>query len=233
MSVPKTLRLPRLVVTAKLLPLSTRRAAAGPPGAFKGVMSTMRKRRRVTDWPVAFLKRRRMSSVPSGQFDGALPPLQTFGVVSRTRLGASDEDCCGSMRLAFAVALGWIGLDRFSGAGAPSCVCAAPKSAPVGETKAKSLALSPVSCGVPDAGLRIQLYAPSFAPAEVKPVPSRKRSAVAPASALKPTASSRCASVKLAGVLVLKRATPVLSGRSSASLGFGLYARSAGGVVPA
>jgi TolB-like protein len=47
----------------------------------------MRKRKTVTGCPVEFLKRRRMSSVPSAQFG----PPQLFAVVSRTRLGGLAE----------------------------------------------------------------------------------------------------------------------------------------------
>jgi hypothetical protein len=52
----------------------------------------------------------------------------------------------GSSSDAFTVLLRWMGLERFSGPGAPSV---APESEP-SVTRAKSAALSPVSCGRPE-----------------------------------------------------------------------------------
>src|ERR1041384_1217606 len=118
-TVPLTVRLPRLVEMAKSLPVNKRISASPGPPFGPAVMSTARKRNLVTVAPVVFLNRRRMSSVPKVQLLGPTPPLQTFAVLSRTRLGTAVEGTCGSLGLGLIVALRWIGEAEFSGPRTP------------------------------------------------------------------------------------------------------------------
>src|SRR2546423_5322701 len=111
--VPRTVTGPPLVATTTSADVIGRRSAV-PAGDENVVMSTMRKRSRVTDCPVVFVNLRRMSSVPLVEV--APGP----GVKSRTRFGGLPTAAAGSIKLALIVALRWIGLDRFSGPGAPS-----------------------------------------------------------------------------------------------------------------
>ena len=107
-------------VAEKPLEVSSRRSAM-PTAGGNEVMSTARKRKRVTIVPVLFLKVRRMESVPSVAF---VP-----GVVSRCRAQVVFEAAPApllfaqplSTREALMVALRCSGLERFSGPGAPRC----------------------------------------------------------------------------------------------------------------
>src|SRR5437588_679441 len=104
-----------------------RRSAIEPDGGGKVVISTMRKRRRVTFEPVLFVTRFRRESVPNCElFAGS-------DVKSRTRFGETDEDFVRSSRSKPKRLLRWIGLDRFSGPGAPS-FWPAPMSVPLVST---------------------------------------------------------------------------------------------------
>src|ERR1043165_3841854 len=89
-----------------------------------------------------------MVIVPSVQFEGATPPLQTFGVVSRSRLGEVEADLVGSSRPFWSV-LRMVGDARFSGPGAPRTETRVEKVPPVVETNSKSAWLLSVSCGRP------------------------------------------------------------------------------------
>jgi hypothetical protein len=85
-----------------------------------------------------------------------------------------------------------------------------PKAAPEVETKAKSSALLPVSCGKPLNILRTKLYSPfSVGETGAMPLPSLNRASVRP----KPAASSRFSAVR--AVVVRKSAMPVLSAISA------------------
>ena len=76
-----------------------RSACVGPdPGLFSVVMSTIRKRKRVTVWPVLLVNRRRMISVPKFLFT-------PVSVTSRTRLGGKEAEVVGSTYDGLIVAL--------------------------------------------------------------------------------------------------------------------------------
>src|ERR1044072_50637 len=175
-------------------------------------MSVTRKRSCVSVWFELLVKRRRMLSVPSGAFG----PTQ---VRQRTAFGAAEASADGSIRdSATSVRAAGDATERddhakpaFSGPGAPRTDCAEPYEPPVVETKTKSAALSFVSCGLPSLNLRTKLYCPSALPIGSRPSPSRKSWLV---TELKPTASTRFAGVKFAGLFVLNRATPPSSGLS-------------------
>src|ERR1044071_7196471 len=86
--------------------------SAIPPGTETVLISTMRKRRRVTGAPVLFTKRRLTDSVP-------LAPFVT-GVKSRTRFGAGGAPMLLSSSNARIALLRLSGLARFCGPGAPT-----------------------------------------------------------------------------------------------------------------
>src|SRR5688572_9494699 len=112
-----------------------------PDGAGKVVRSISRHRRRVTFPPVLLVTVLRKSRVPNiDAFGGLL-------VKSRTRFGGLDWATHGSRTAKPNEALRWIGLDRFSGPGAPRR-CPAPAEVPKVSTKIKSAALLLVSLGV-------------------------------------------------------------------------------------
>src|SRR5947209_10720926 len=224
-NVPNTVSMPRLVVMPTVLESSRRTSACCPPGfgVLSVVTSTTRKRNAVICPPVLLVKRRRIVNVPKVQLDGAVPPLQTFAVVSRTRFGGTDEACCGSIKLALICALRWMGLPglngysglqpQFSGPGAPNCAVALVTVVGSGETSTKSAALSSVSCGRPVASLRTKLNSALLVmpAAGCSPAPSRKSVFATPA---KPTASSLCARSNTDASAVLKIANPAPSGMS-------------------
>src|SRR2546423_14696494 len=105
-------------LAVNVLPVIGRKSAV-PEGAGKVVMSTMRKRRRVTAAPVLFVTLRRMSSVP--KVEVAPEP----GVKSRARAQAEVVEPVpaqpASTSDSLIVALRKTGLDKFSGPGAPGC----------------------------------------------------------------------------------------------------------------
>ena len=101
--------------------------SAKPSAAGKVSRSRIRKRSRVTEPPVLFTKRRRIDSVPWLPFGFA-------GVKSRSRFGVEPEATVESSKAAENVLLRWIGLDRFSGPGAPRR-CPAPADVPFASTK--------------------------------------------------------------------------------------------------
>src|SRR6185295_9606060 len=86
--------------------------SAIPPGTEIALISTMRKRKRVTGAPVLFTKRRLIESVPFSAFGGN-------GVTSRTRFGAAGAPMLESSNKARIVLLRTMGLARFCGPGAP------------------------------------------------------------------------------------------------------------------
>src|SRR6185369_10554491 len=87
--------------------------SAIPPGTEIVLISTMRKRRRVTGAPVLFTKRRRTESVPFVAFGNC-------GDRSRTRFGGAGAPMLLSSSNVRIVLLRLSGLPRFSGPGAPS-----------------------------------------------------------------------------------------------------------------
>ena len=89
---------------------TTLKSAIGP-GGMKALISTTRKRNRVTGAPVLLTKRRLIDSVP-------LIPL-VIGVKSRTRLGGAVAPIVESTKTA--------GIDRFSRGAAKFCGPGAPK----------------------------------------------------------------------------------------------------------
>src|SRR6266545_433336 len=130
----------RSTVTTTAVEVLGRRSAM-PEGAGKVVRSITRQRRRVTFAPVLFVIVLRMSSVPKVElFTGS-------EVKSLTRLGGLEEATHGSSRLTGNDALRWMGLERFSGPGAPRR-WPAPAEVPFVSTKMKSAALLFVSFGV-------------------------------------------------------------------------------------
>ena len=94
-------------------------------------MSTTRNRSLVTGAPVLFVNFRRIESVPFVYgLDAGAPPFGAEGVkvslkelTFLTRLGAALGDARVSIRLALIVVLRWVGLERFSGPGAPRTDC--------------------------------------------------------------------------------------------------------------
>ena len=118
------------------------RKSAIPDGAGKVVWSISRKRNRVTLAPVLLVNVRRIVSVPNVElFPGS-------EVKSRTRFGGLDPATQGSSKVAGTTELRSIGLERFSGPGAPRR-CPAPAEVPFVSTKMKSVALLSVSTTAP------------------------------------------------------------------------------------
>src|SRR5678815_3884256 len=89
------------------------RKSAKPEGAGNVVTSITRNRSLVTFPPVLFTKRRRRSSVPKVEL------LAGSEVKSRTRFGGFEAATVASSRFVEKELLRTIGLDRFSGPGAP------------------------------------------------------------------------------------------------------------------
>src|SRR5690349_12380826 len=85
--------------------------SAIPPGVERVLISTIRKRSRVTGAPVLFTKRRLTDSVP-------LAPFVT-GVRFRTRFGGAGAPMLLSSSNVRIVLLRLIGLAKFCGPGAP------------------------------------------------------------------------------------------------------------------
>src|SRR2546423_478667 len=130
-------------------------------GEFSVVRSMTRKRIRVKLVSVLFVIERRMVSVPAAEFGPTAPAL-----VSRSRLGETDEVFVVSSRLVANCELRLAGEVRFSGPGAPSCETLALKVPPVAEVKLKSAWLLFVSCGSPPEASgerRTKLYSPMAA----------------------------------------------------------------------
>ncbi|HEY9282120.1 MAG TPA: hypothetical protein VIP46_01580 [Pyrinomonadaceae bacterium] len=190
---------------------------------MKVVMSTTRKRSRVTVAPVLFVQRRRIRSAPCGAFGSAV------WVRTRAQIESGSVSCPvhAPMKDDLKRALRSAGPERFCGPGAPSCDCAPPTVPPPVETSWKSSALSSVSRGRPEASLRTKLYSVSMPTAALPigaiPAPSRKAHGSTPCAQadVKPAASSRFGSAAAipAGVerltaTVLKTATPESVGMS-------------------
>src|SRR5262245_42078675 len=103
----------RSTVTTTVVDVRGRRSAI-PDGAGNVVRSMIRNRSRVTLPPVLLTTVRRMSNVPKVElFGGSL-------VKSRTRFGGDAAATHTSNRLTAKLALRSIGLDMFSGPGAPN-----------------------------------------------------------------------------------------------------------------
>src|SRR6185436_6167470 len=101
------------------------RKSAVPTGAGNVVTSTIRNRRRVTAPPVVLVNLRRSSREPE------------FPLPLRTRFGSAELGTQGATSEAFITEFRCIGLERFSGPGAPSRGPAGVKLAPV-SAKTKS-----------------------------------------------------------------------------------------------
>src|SRR5215207_4640599 len=99
-------------LTTTLVDVKALRSAI-PPGTATELISTMRKRSRVTAPPVLFTKRRPTESVP-------FAALGSIGVRSRTRFGGAGPPKFESSNNAGIVLLRRIGLARFCGPGAPN-----------------------------------------------------------------------------------------------------------------
>src|SRR5215207_9965479 len=210
--VPSTVTGLPLTVTTELPELSTRSCAwlLTTVGELSVVIWMTRNRRRVIVVAVLLVTERRMVIVPSVQFDGATPPLQTLGVVSRSRLGDAEAATLGLSR-AFWSELRMVGDARFSGPGAPSVETRVLNVPPVVETKSKSAWLLSVSTGSPPVEFgarRTKLYSPlvEMPPAGASAVPSVK--SVVPVMPAKPTASKRVLVPHAAVEVVLKTAAP-------------------------
>src|SRR5215213_2506251 len=102
----------RSTVTTTAVEVRGRRSAM-PEGAGKVVRSMMRQRMRVTLAPVKFVTERRMSSVPKVEL------FAVSDVNERTRFGGELLTTHGSSGSTPNEALRWMGLERFSGPGAP------------------------------------------------------------------------------------------------------------------
>src|SRR5438270_748463 len=96
---------PVIVTVVGDAPEVTARRSAVPEGAGAVETSMMRKRRRVTAWPVLFVTVRRMEIVPKGPSAA----LGVFGVGSRKRFGGSAEPAAGSSSESVTVSLRWTG----------------------------------------------------------------------------------------------------------------------------
>jgi hypothetical protein len=118
--------------------------SAIPPGTASELISTMRKRSRVTFAPVLFTKRRRTVSVPAAAFG-------PVAIVSRRRLGGAGAPIFESISSVVIVELRSNGFAKFSGPGAPRRWPAGVDVAAV-SAKTKSLALSFVSATKPLVG---------------------------------------------------------------------------------
>src|SRR5690242_4657312 len=134
----------RSTVTTTAFEVRGRRSAI-PEGAGKVVRSTTLNRSRVTLPPVLFVTVIRRSSVPKVELFGG------SDVKSRTRFGGDADPTQVSKLVTAKEALRSIGLERFSGPGAPRR-CPAPALVAFVSTKTKSAALLFVSFRFPPVG---------------------------------------------------------------------------------